>query len=73
MHGHTDDVWFCPNNLLKGKTLKRNIPLSWSHKKIDSPNFHSVNLPLSGLPWIYTADVPANYRIEELINQLETQ
>jgi len=53
--------------------LKRNIPLSWSHKEIESPKFHSVNLPLSGLPWIYSAEVPTNCKIEELSDQLEAQ
>ncbi|MGB2692519.1 MAG: phosphatidylglycerol lysyltransferase domain-containing protein [Thermodesulfobacteriota bacterium] len=53
--------------------MKGNIPLSWSYKDIESPQFHSVNLPLSALPWIYTAEVPANYGIEKLVNQLETQ
>jgi len=51
--------------------LKRNIPLSWSYKEIESPKFHSVNLPLSGLPWIYTAEIPARYNLEDLSNQLE--
>ncbi len=53
--------------------MKRNIPLSWSHKEIESPKFHSVNLPLSGLPWIYSAEVPTNCKIEELSDQLEAQ
>ena len=51
--------------------MKRNIPLSWSYKEIESPKFHSVNLPLSGLPWIYTAEIPARYNLEDLSNQLE--
>ncbi|TFG75936.1 MAG: hypothetical protein E4H21_07560, partial [Thermodesulfobacteriales bacterium] len=53
--------------------MKRNIPLSWSYKEIESPKFHSVNLPLSGLPWIYSAEVPINCKIEELSDQLEAQ
>jgi lysylphosphatidylglycerol synthetase-like protein (DUF2156 family) len=58
---------------LKGQTLKRNIPLSWSYKEIESPKFHSANLPLSGLSWIYTAEIPARYNLEDLSTQLEAQ
>jgi lysylphosphatidylglycerol synthetase-like protein (DUF2156 family) len=52
--------------------LKENIPLSWSHKEIESPKFHSVNLSLSGLPWVHTAEIPATYNIDELRVELET-
>lgn len=52
--------------------MKENIPLSWSYKKVESPRFHSINLPLSGLPWIYTAEIQDNYKIEELVYQLES-
>lgn len=53
--------------------MKGNLPLSWSHKHIDSPRFRSVNLPLSGLPWVYRAEIPVNYEIEKLCNQLESE
>ena len=51
--------------------MKENIPLSWSHKDVDSPRFSWITLPMSGLPWIYSADVPAKYNAEQLYDQLE--
>ncbi len=58
--------------LLVGQTLKGNIPLSWSHKEIECPKFHWVKLPLSGLSWVYTAEIPSNYTMEDLCNKLES-
>jgi len=52
--------------------LKGNIPLSWTNKEIERPKFHTVNLPLSGLPWVHTAEIPSNYGMEDLCNKLET-
>jgi len=52
--------------------LKENIPLSWSHKDIESPKFHLVKLPLSGLPWIHAAEIPVSYSMEDLFNKLES-
>lgn len=53
--------------------MKENIPLSWSHKDIDFPRFNWITLPMSGLPWIYSADVPAKYEVEQLCSQLEEE
>ena len=52
--------------------MKENIPLSWSHKYIEFPKFHSIKLPLSGLPWVHTAEIPADYSMEDLFNKLES-
>lgn len=52
--------------------MKAHLPLSWTHKHIEYPIFHSINLDLSGLPWIYNAEIPASFNIDELVNQLET-
>lgn len=52
--------------------MKTYIPLSWSSKEVGQPKFNSVNLPLSGLPWIYNAEIPMGCNIEELVNQLES-
>jgi len=52
--------------------LKGNIPLSWSHKNLEFPKFHSVKLPLSGLPWVHAAEIPASYSMEDLYNKLKS-
>ncbi len=57
--------------LLLVQIVKENIPLSWSRKDIETPTFNWIKLPLSGLPWVYSADVPAKYKVEQLYNQLE--
>ena len=53
--------------------MKERVPLSWFHKKIDFPKFHWIKLTLSGVPWIYSADVPSTYNLNELYAQLETE
>ena len=53
--------------------MKENIPLSWSHKEIEIPKFNWIKLPLSGIPWIYSADVPSSGEVEELYYELESQ
>jgi glycosyltransferase 2 family protein len=45
--------------------MKR-LPLSWCSKEIKSPKFHSVDLPLSGLSWISTAEIPLHYTMDNL-------
>lgn len=51
--------------------MKAYIPLSWSHKEIEYPKFYSVNLSLSGIPWVYSAEIPISYNIQELVDKLE--
>lgn len=51
--------------------MKAYIPLSWSHKRIEYPKFESVNLSLSQVPWIYSAEIPTSFNIEELVKQLD--
>jgi hypothetical protein len=46
------------------------IPLSWSRSDIEYPEFETVKLPLSGLSWIHSAEVPHNYSFEELHEEL---
>ena len=52
--------------------MKQKIPLSWSHKEIECPKFHWVKLPLSGLPWVHNAEIPAGYSMEDLCKKLES-
>ena len=54
-------------------SMKENTPLSWFHKEIEVPNFNWINLPLSEIPWIYSADVPSGYEIDELYTQLDLE
>ncbi len=63
---------FAPKHYRVGQTLKGNIPLSWFHKEIECPKFHWVRLPLSGLPWVHNAEIPAGYSMEDLCNKLES-
>ena len=53
--------------------MKKNLPLSWFHSNVGVPKFSWINLPLSGLPWIYSADVPVSYTVDELYNKLYTE
>ncbi len=53
--------------------MKENILLSWFNKEVEIPNFNWINLPLSGIPWIYSADLPSKYKVEELYTQLELE
>ena len=46
------------------------LPLSWNQKEIEAPGFKWVKLPLSGLPWVYNAEIPADYRLEDIDNKL---
>ena len=52
--------------------MKAQLPLSWTHNAIASPKFDFVKLQLSGLPWIYNAEIPPDYDIKCLCNELET-
>ena len=52
--------------------MKSHIPLSWSTKEIKYPNFYSIDLPLSGLPWVYNAEIPASYNLQELWDHIES-
>jgi len=53
--------------------LKAQLPLSWSHKSLEYPKFDVVKLQLSGLPWIYNAEIPSDYDIKCLCDELETK
>jgi hypothetical protein len=46
------------------------LPLSWNQKEIQAPRFKWVNLPLSGLPWVYNAEIPADYRLDDIGDKL---
>lgn len=48
------------------------LPLSWCRKKIEYPNFNSLHLPLSGLYWISTAEIPVHYSNEDFFSDLIT-
>jgi len=52
--------------------LKSHIPLSWSTKEIEHPKFYSITLPFSAVPWIYNAEIPASYDLQELCNHIES-
>lgn len=51
--------------------MKR-LPLSWCRKEIEYPNFNTLHLPLSGLSWISTAEIPIHYSNEDFFNDLIT-
>ncbi len=42
------------------------IPLSWLRSGIAHPRFKSVRLPLSGLTWVHSAEIPLNLTFEEV-------
>ncbi len=46
------------------------IPLSWFRSDRRTPQFESVGLPLSGLKWVYSADVPVSLSFEGLYEKL---
>lgn len=46
------------------------LPLSWSRSEINRPEFKTVELPLSGLSWIHTAEVPYDASFEEIFEKL---
>lgn len=46
------------------------IPLSWLRSDIAYPRFKSVRLPLSGLTWIHSAEIPFNLSFEEIFAEL---
>ena len=46
------------------------LPLSWCSEEIKSSAFHPVDLPLSGLTWIPTAEIPCDYSIDDLYRNL---
>lgn len=43
-----------------------NLPLSWTRREINHPEFNTVQLPYSGISWIPTADIPHHLPIDEL-------
>ena len=53
--------------------MKAQLPLSWTHKDIEYPKFDSVNLHLSGVPWVYNAEIPSDYDLQSLCNDLESK
>lgn len=50
--------------------MMESIPLSWFRSAIKYPEFETVRLPLSGLSWIHSAEIPHNYSFEELHEEL---
>ena len=46
------------------------IPLSWLRSDIAHPRFKSVRLPLSGLTWIHSAEIPLDLSFEEVYTYL---
>ena len=46
------------------------IPLSWLRSDIAHPRFSSVRLPLSGLTWIHSAEIPFNLSFEKIFAEL---
>lgn len=46
------------------------IPLSWLRCDIASPTFKSVRLPLSGLTWIHSAEMPFKLSFEDIYAEL---
>lgn len=49
------------------------LPLSWSRSEINRPKFKTVELPLSGLSWIHTAEVPDDASFEEIYEEFHTE
>jgi hypothetical protein len=45
-------------------------PLSWLRSDIAYPRFKSVRLPLSGLTWIHSAEIPFNLSFEKIFAEL---
>ncbi|GJM16226.1 MAG: hypothetical protein DHS20C13_15530 [Thermodesulfobacteriota bacterium] len=52
--------------------MKSHIPLSWFKKEVERPKFYSIDLPLSGVPWIYNAEIPSSYELQELCDHIES-
>lgn len=46
------------------------IPLSWLRCDTAYPRFKSVRLPLSGLTWIHSAEIPYNLSFEKIFAEL---
>lgn len=46
------------------------IPLSWTRSGTSRPVFDNVRLPLSGLKWIHSAEIPARLTFEDVYNEL---
>jgi phosphatidylglycerol lysyltransferase len=46
------------------------IPLSWLRCDTAYPRFKSVRLPLSGLTWIHSAEIPFNLSFEKIFAEL---
>jgi len=50
--------------------LIETIPLSWLRSDTPHPRFKSVRLPLSGLRWIHSAEIPGSFTFEEVYDEL---
>ena len=46
------------------------IPLSWLRSDTSHPRFKSVRLPLSGLKWIHSAEIPGSFTFEEVYAEI---
>lgn len=49
------------------------LPLSWCRKDKGFSSYNTVRLPLSGITWIPTAEVPRSFSTEELYEDLSTR
>ena len=46
------------------------LPLSWCRNEAGSPSYHTVHLPLSGVSWISTAEIPFEHSVQEFLDEL---
>ena len=51
-------------------TLIDTIPLSWLRCDVQNPGFDYVRLPISGLRWIHSAEIPGRMDFENVYNRI---
>ena len=51
--------------------MLNSLPLSWSRNDIKNPRFESVYLPLSGIRWVHSAEIPLDYGFEGVFGDLK--
>ena len=49
------------------------LPLSWCRNNKDYSSYETVELPLSGITWVATAEVPFAYSAQDLYQELTTK
>lgn len=59
--------------IITDKEVNKLLPLSWTSKQIDAPKFNWVNLPLSGIAWVYGAEIPYDYSLDDICGDLESE